>query len=109
MQPGKLYTVSFDAQNLAGGPVVGQAVPNVAPTQAAKHLKKTECFCFRPQAFAAGEKRSMPVRFMLDRELPASVTEVTLAYTLYDVPEADYAQVVALDRSAAAKSALSTN
>ena len=87
VHPGKLYTVWFDAQNTQDRPLVAQALPSVAPWQAAKHLKKTECFCFRQQPFAAGEEKHMPVRFMLDPELPADVDTVTLSYTFFDATE----------------------
>ena len=87
VHPGKLYTVYFDAQNTQDHPLVAQAVPSIAPWQAAKHLKKTECFCFRQQPFAAGEQKRMPVRFMLDPELPADVDTVTLSYTFFDATE----------------------
>ncbi len=85
VHPGRLYTVEFIAQNLQDHAVTAQAVPSVAPWNAAKHLKKTECFCFRQQAFAAGEEKRMPMRFMLDPELPADVDTVTLSYTYFDV------------------------
>ncbi len=87
VHPGKLYTVEFVAQNPQDRAMVAQAVPSVAPWSAARHLRKTECFCFRQQAFAAGEAKRMPVRFMLDPELPAEVDTVTLSYTLFDVTE----------------------
>ena len=87
VHPGKLYTVNFYAQNQMGDAVVGQAVPSVAPWAAAKHLRKTECFCFNQQPFAANEEKHMPVRFMLDPELPADVETVTLSYTFFDVTE----------------------
>ena len=87
VHPGKLYTVYFDAQNQQDKEVVGQAVPSVAPWNAAKHLHKTECFCFSQQPFKAGEAKHMPVRFMLDPELPADVDTVTLSYTFFDVTE----------------------
>ena len=87
VQPGRLYTVEFTAQNTQDHAVVAQAVPSIAPWNAAKHLKKTECFCFRQQPFAAGEEKKMPVRFMLDPELPAEVDTVTLSYTFFDVTE----------------------
>ena len=87
VHPGKLYTVWFDAQNTQDHDLVAQAVPSVTPWQAAKHLKKTECFCFRQQPFAAGEQKRMPVRFMLDPELPADVDTVTLSYTFFDATE----------------------
>ncbi len=86
VHPGKLYTVNFTALNPRDHAVVAQAVPSVAPWTAAKYLKKTECFCFRQQAFAAGEEKLMPVRFMLEPDLPADVDTVTLSYTFFDAP-----------------------
>lgn len=87
VHPGKLYTVNFTARNARDHAVVAQAVPSVTPWNAARHLKKTECFCFRQQPFAAGEEKRMPMRFMLDPELPAEVETVTLSYTFFDAPE----------------------
>lgn len=87
VHPGELYTVNFRAQNTEDRALIAQAVPNVAPWDAARHLKKTECFCFNNQAFAAGEEKIMPVRFMLDPALPTSVDTVTLSYTFFDVTE----------------------
>lgn len=88
VHPGQLTTVTFHAKNTEARALVAQAVPNVAPWEAARHLKKTECFCFNNQAFAAGESKEMPVRFMLDPALPAEVDTVTLSYTFFDVTEA---------------------
>lgn len=87
VQPGKLYTVEFVAQNTRDHAVVAQAVPSVTPWNATRHVRKTECFCFRQQPFAAGEEKRMPMRFMLDPGLPADVDTVTLSYTFFDAPE----------------------
>lgn len=87
VHPGKLYTVNFTAQNPHGDTIIAQAVPSVAPWNAARYLKKTECFCFRQQPFAAHEEKHMPVRFMLERDLPAEVDTVTLSYTMFDVTQ----------------------
>ena len=87
VHPGELKTVNFFAQNTEGHDLVAQAVPNVAPTKAAKHMRKTECFCFNNQPFKAGEEKTMPVVFMLDPELPADVDRVTLSYTFFDVTD----------------------
>ena len=87
VHPGQLTTVNFHARNTESYDIVAQAVPNVAPWNAARHMKKTECFCFNNQPFAAGESKAMPVRFMLDPELPADVDTVTLSYTFFDVTE----------------------
>jgi len=72
------------ARNLTGHDTTAQAVPSIAPSQAATWFHKTECFCFTPQHFNVGEERSMPVRFFIDKALPANVDRVTLSYTFYD-------------------------
>ncbi|MGQ0501438.1 MAG: cytochrome c oxidase assembly protein [Panacagrimonas sp.] len=87
VHPGQLSTVNFHARNTEGHNLVAQAVPNVAPWNAAKHLRKTECFCFNHQAFQPGEEKQMPVRFFIDPQLPADVDTVTLSYTFFDVTE----------------------
>jgi cytochrome c oxidase assembly protein subunit 11 len=63
---------------------VAQAVPNIAPSEVAAYFHKTECFCFSPQKFSAGEGRQMPVRFIVDPALPQHIELITLAYTFYD-------------------------
>lgn len=87
VHPGKLYDTSFFARNMTGSASVAQAVPSIAPGIAAKYFRKTECFCFTPQKFAAGEGRDMPVRFIVDPQLPANVDRVTLAYAFYDTTQ----------------------
>ena len=87
VHPGKLYDTKFYARNLTGGDSTAQAVPSIAPGIAAKYFHKTECFCFTPQKFAAGEGREMPVRFIVDPQLPASVDRLTLSYVFYDTTQ----------------------
>ncbi|MGH8445015.1 MAG: cytochrome c oxidase assembly protein [Solimonas sp.] len=87
VHPGQFTTVSFYMQNTQDHAIVAQAVPNVAPSDAAQYLKKTECFCFNRQPFAAGEEKHMPVVFMLDPALPKDIDRVTLAYTFFDVTD----------------------
>jgi cytochrome c oxidase assembly protein subunit 11 len=82
--PGRLYSTEFIAQNLTGRATTGQAIPGVAPSKAASFFHKTECFCFTPQHFDAGEQRRMPVRFFVDPALPKYVDRITLSYTFYD-------------------------
>jgi cytochrome c oxidase assembly protein subunit 11 len=84
IHPGRLYETEFIAHNLTGRDTVAQAVPNIAPGQAAGYFRKTECFCFIPQKFAVGESRPMTVRFVVDPAIPRSVDRITLSYTFYD-------------------------
>ena len=86
VQPGVLTETSFFARNLAREGLTGHATPSVAPGLAAKFFQKTECFCFTPQTFAAGEVKDMPVVFILDPQLPAHIDTVTLSYTFYASP-----------------------
>lgn len=83
VRPGQLYDTTFFARNLTGVPLVGQAVPSIAPGAAATHFRKTECFCFTEQHFAAGEGRDMGVQFMVDPELPEFIDHITLSYTFF--------------------------
>ena len=84
VHPGRLYETEFLARNLTGHDTVAQAVPNIVPGRAAGYFRKTECFCFTPQKFAANEQRPMVVRFVVDPALPRSVERITLSYVFYD-------------------------
>lgn len=85
IHPGEFYETTFYARNLTPRHIVGQAVPSIAPGAVARYLKKTECFCFTSQEFEAGEAKDMPVRFIVDTDIPAHVDRLTLAYTFFIV------------------------
>jgi len=87
VHPGKIYTTSFKARNPTSRDMIGQAVPSVAPGKASRYFNKTECFCFSQQPLAAGESKDMPVRFIVDPNLPKDVGTLTLAYTVFDVTQ----------------------
>jgi len=84
VHPGQLTEAVFYARNDSERPIIGQAVPSVAPSAASVYFNKTECFCFTEQMLAPGEERAMPVRFVVDPALPASVGTLTLSYTFYN-------------------------
>ena len=83
VHPGQVVEALFEAGNEGGSDLVGQAVPSVAPNRASIYFNKTECFCFTEQLLKAGERREMPVRFVIDPGLPADVRVLTLSYTFY--------------------------
>ena len=85
IHPGKTYRTTYTATNRRSEPMVGQAVPSVAPAKAAAYFNKTECFCFQQQKFAAGETRELPVIFVVHPNLTAEVETITLSYTFFDV------------------------
>jgi cytochrome c oxidase assembly protein subunit 11 len=81
--PGQLNEALYFARNDSDHALVGSAVPSVAPARASGYFSKTECFCFTAQTLQAGERRDMPLRFIVDPALPADVTTITLSYTFY--------------------------
>lgn len=85
--PGRLQEAQFRIRSRAGHPATGQAIPSVAPAYAARYLQKTECFCFTPQHFGADQEREFTVRFIVDPALPAQVDRMTLAYSMYTMPD----------------------
>ena len=97
VHPGESTRVTFYARNGTGRDMVAQAIPSVSPANAAQYLHKTECFCFNRQPLKAGEDAQMPVVFFVDPNLPASVTTITLSYTLFDVTDRQLAEVAAVD------------
>ena len=86
--PGQVYQANFIASNLSPRPVVAQAVPSVTPAGAAAHFDKIECFCFTRQRLEPGETREMPVRFVVNEEIPRRIGTLTLAYTFFEAEPA---------------------
>jgi cytochrome c oxidase assembly protein subunit 11 len=85
VHPGQLVQVEYEVVNNSDQAIVGQAVPSYGPARAAAFFKKIECFCFTPQKLAAGERRRMPVLFVLDPAMGRDLHTVTLSYTFFDV------------------------
>jgi cytochrome c oxidase assembly protein subunit 11 len=83
VHPGEVTEVNYFARNKTENPVAGQAIPSLAPGLAAKYFNKTECFCFTRQTLGPGESKEMPLRFVVDPELPGNVRTVSLSYTFY--------------------------
>jgi cytochrome c oxidase assembly protein subunit 11 len=83
VHPGAVTEVKYYARNLTDNSVTGQAVPSLAPGQAARYFNKTECFCFTQQTLGPRESRDMPLRFVVDPDLPAEIRTVSLSYTFY--------------------------
>jgi cytochrome c oxidase assembly protein subunit 11 len=84
VHPGETKLVYFFAENQSGKELTAQAIPSITPIDAARYLKKTQCFCFTQQYFFKNEKADMPVYFFIDPAISKNVKEVTLSYTLFD-------------------------
>lgn len=85
LHPGENKRIAFFAENDSNKSMTVQAIPSVTPGEAAKYLKKTECFCFRQQTLKEHEALDMPVVFHLDPALPKNIKIITLSYTLFDL------------------------
>jgi len=85
VHPGELRQVMFEIVNSTDRPLTGQAVPSYGPPHAAQYFRKIECFCFSQQTLQPGERRQMPVVFVVDSALPADVATITLSYTFFEV------------------------
>jgi cytochrome c oxidase assembly protein subunit 11 len=89
VHPGEVRQVMFEIVNTTNRPLTGQAVPSYGPQEAGNYFRKLECFCFTKQTLQPGEKRQMPVVFVIDRGLPTDISTITLSYTFFEVEGAD--------------------
>jgi cytochrome c oxidase assembly protein subunit 11 len=85
VHPGEVRQVMFEIVNATDRAMTGQAVPSYGPPDAAQYFRKLECFCFSRQTLQPGERRQMPVVFVVDAGLPADVATITLSYTFFEV------------------------
>lgn len=99
VHPGETKTVNFTAQNRTSRNMTGQALPSVAPGEAAPYLLKTECFCFQNQPLGAGSTAVMPMQFYLDPDIPNHIRTLTLSYMMYDMSDAAAQGRVVVDTS----------
>ncbi len=84
VHPGEIHEVSYFAKNNSNKTIIAQAIPGVTPWQATEHFNKTECFCFSKQKLEPGESKEMPLRFVIDPDLPEGFKTITLSYTFMD-------------------------
>jgi cytochrome c oxidase assembly protein subunit 11 len=87
IHPGELNEATFYVRNTSDRVMVAQAVPSLAPGNAAEYFHKTECFCFNRQVLQPGQELEMPMRFFVAPELPRTVESIQLSYTLFDVTQ----------------------
>ncbi|MBI3526297.1 MAG: cytochrome c oxidase assembly protein [Betaproteobacteria bacterium] len=85
VHPGEISQAEFEVVNTRNEAVTGQAIPSYGPPLAGEFFKKLSCFCFEKQTLAAGERRRMPVVFVVDPALPRDVGTITLSYTFFEV------------------------
>ena len=85
---GETKVAVFKVTNHSDRPVVGRAVFNVVPEQAAVYFHKLSCFCFSDQTIGPRQTVEMPVLYFVDPKYATDFEtrtqkEVTLSYTFY--------------------------
>ncbi len=85
VHPGQVSQIHYRVVNNTDQTLTAQAVASYSPERAGKYITKLQCFCFTSQTLQPHESREMPVVFVVSRDLPKTVDEVTLAYTFFDI------------------------
>jgi len=89
VHPGEVRQVLYDVTNTSNHAITGQAIPSYSPQNAVRYFHKLECFCFTRQTLGPGERRQMPVVFVLDPDMPKDMATVSLSYTFFAVAGAN--------------------
>ena len=84
VHPGEYHTVNFYAKNKTDKAMKARAIASFSPALTSTYFEKTECFCFSEQEFKPNEEKTMPMRFVINPELPAEHKTITLSYTFFD-------------------------
>ncbi|MDH4181234.1 MAG: cytochrome c oxidase assembly protein [Betaproteobacteria bacterium] len=85
VHPGELRQVTYEVVNTTDRPVTGQAIPSYGPRDAGQYFVKLDCFCFATQTLQPGERREMPVVFVVDPSVPRDMPAIALSYTFFEV------------------------
>lgn len=85
LHPGKLTEVMYEISNESEEIQIGQAIPSYSPKNLERYLKKVECFCFSQQELRGKETKQLPVRFLIDPEMPDDIHTATISYTFFKV------------------------
>jgi cytochrome c oxidase assembly protein subunit 11 len=87
VHPGEYHTVNFYAENKTDKVMIARAIASFSPAVTSSYFEKTQCFCFSEQTFKAKEAKTMPMRFVINPELPEQYKTITLSYTFFDNTE----------------------
>jgi len=101
---GETKVAVFKVTNHSDRSVVGRAVFNVVPEQAAVYFHKLSCFCFSDQTIGPRQTVEMPVLYFVDPKYAQdfetkTAKEITLSYTFYPAADAPKAPAEAAPKS----------
>ena len=87
VHPGEYHTVNFYGENKTDKVMLARAIASFSPAVISSYFEKIECFCFSEQTFKPREKKIMPMRFVINPEIPEQYKTITLSYTFFDNTE----------------------
>ena len=87
VHPGEYHTVNFYAENKTDKAMLARAIASFSPAITSSYFEKIQCFCFSEQTFKPKEAKTMPMRFVINPELPEQFKTITLSYTFFDNTE----------------------
>jgi len=85
VHPGEVVNMRYTVTNTTAKRIVAKANPSVTPGTAVGYFKNTECFCFEPQIFNAGETKHLTVQVIVDPALPKQYKRLTFSLTFFDM------------------------
>lgn len=86
VKPGQFVQLMVEVGNRQPHFAAMQALPVYQPASAAAYVHKLECFCFSQQLFSPGQLRRFPVVVVIDKQLPATLRQISLTYQVQDRP-----------------------
>lgn len=86
VKPGQFVQLMVEVVNRQPHFAAMQALPVYQPASAAAYVHKLECFCFSQQLFSPGQVRRFPVVVVIDKQLPATLRQISLTYQVQDRP-----------------------
>lgn len=89
LHPGQKHLTHFKAHNKSStDAIIGKAVYDIVPAQAAPYFKKIQCFCFDEQILGPNESVEMPLYFWFEPDMPKNINSITISYTFFKVGNA---------------------
>ncbi len=86
---GVAHRSDWSFENHETTPVVTRAIPQFVPAEAARWVKKIECFCFNEITLQPGEVLEAAMVMTIDPQIPKRIGAITVAYTMFETPESE--------------------
>jgi len=93
VNPGEVKEVIYYVRNLSGRKLELRALPSVSPDAATRYLVSIESFCCKRMVLDAGEAKEMPVKFVIDPDIPRTMQVLTLSFRFIMQTHADTGRI----------------